>query len=72
MTTDTCEFALDVSLEARCIRCRILRDVCDAEMILQESSSDTRTVKASCVVVTPTACECGERRVRAKATVGIE
>jgi hypothetical protein len=67
MATDACELTFGVSLTAKCIRCKVTRDVDDAELTLQESSSDTRTVKASCVVVSPTACECGETRVRVRA-----
>jgi hypothetical protein len=67
MTSDACEFEVGVSLTAKCVRCKVTRDVDDAELTLQESSSDSRTVKASCVVVTPTACECGETRVRVRA-----
>lgn len=64
MTTSTCEFEICMTVEARCVRCKATREVDDADLTLQESSSDEREVKASCVVVTPTACECGERRVR--------
>lgn len=67
MTTPACEFEVGVTLDARCVRCKATRDVDGASLTLQESSSDSRQVKASCVVVTPTACECGENRVRVTA-----
>jgi hypothetical protein len=68
VTTDACEFSADLSLEARCVRCRVRRATPDeSELTLQESGGDSKGVKASCVVVTPAACECGEYRVRVRA-----
>jgi len=67
MTSDACEFEVGLTLTAKCIRCRATREVDGASLILQESSSDSRQVNSSCVVVTPTACECGETRVRVRA-----
>lgn len=61
------ERSFGVSLEIRCLRCRVTRDVEGADLVLQESSSDRRAVKVSCVYMTPKACERGERRVRVKA-----
>lgn len=67
MTTSTCELEVGVTVEACCVRCKATREVDAAELTLQESSSDEHQVKASCVVVTPKPCECGERRVRVRA-----
>ena len=67
-----CEIAVGIELESRCVSCGYQRSVDqNAKLILDESSSSENGVKASVVVATPDACECGERRVRVVVELGM-
>lgn len=62
------ELELNVTIKARCVRCKRLRDAPrESTRTLQWSESDDSSVTVDCIVVTPTACRCGESRVRVTA-----
>ncbi len=68
-----CQLSFGVTLEARCVRCRLRRPAPEgSELILLDSDTTEGGIKTTCVVSTDTPCECGERRVKVRATVQIE
>ena len=62
--------SLKVQIESRCVACRQHREAPpESRLILQDEGVEP--IEAGCVVVTPTQCRCGERRVRIRAKLDL-
>jgi hypothetical protein len=70
---DELAFGCAVDFEAKCLKCRATREVLgeepEAELILEDPSSNDDAVLVSGVVRVKLPCECGERRVKVRITM---